>query len=171
MVDVELLPKVAGGAGVVGPVVLPAPPSVGAEVDEEVVVVVVAAPLVVGSVMLTFSEPHPTVTAPMPTTTPAPATAASTLSFRCCNFTSDPGPDPCSGADRQNGNGQTTTPPLEHSDECSPKVVTQVVDVMIAKRGYVSIWPYERIATGGDAIPLTYLTVMITEYRIAVCRC
>src|SRR5271165_6735905 len=97
---VGVMPKMVGDPGVVGPVVLPAPPMRGPEVVEVVVVVVVVVtPLVVGSVMLILWLPHATVIAAIVTTTPAPATAATTLSFCCCNFTSGLGRDPCSVAD------------------------------------------------------------------------
>jgi hypothetical protein len=101
---------VGGPAGVVGVVVFPAPPSLGGEVDEEVVGVG-AAPLVVGSVRLACTVPQATVTAPIVTRTPAPTTAPSILIFGCCDFTSC---DPCfwRRMDR-NGNGPTAAPPLD----------------------------------------------------------
>ena len=82
------MPKLVGPAGVVGSVVLPAPPSLGPDVVVVVVVVVapvvdvVVVPPVVGSVMVILSLPHATVTAAIVTTTPAHATAAAVLSIR-----------------------------------------------------------------------------------------
>jgi hypothetical protein len=98
-----LPPSDAGAAGVVWTVVLPAPPIAGpdavedeldAAVELSVALVVrgdgyVGAGASVGSAVLACLPPQATVIAPIDTSTPAPATAATTLSLRCCDFTSD----------------------------------------------------------------------------------
>ncbi|MCW2649055.1 MAG: hypothetical protein QOE41_4165 [Mycobacterium sp.] len=93
VVDVVAVPAKLGGAdGVVGPVVLPAPPSVGGAVDVDVDVVVVGVVVAGSAVVFGCWPPQATVIAPIVTATPAPTTAPSALSFRCCEFTSSPLP-------------------------------------------------------------------------------
>lgn len=94
LVFVELLPSDGGDAGVVGMVVFPAPPSGGAGGRDEVVVVVVVVDVVLSpaaaGVCGVTSVGWPTqaiVTTLIATITPAPASAASTLSRRSCTFT------------------------------------------------------------------------------------
>jgi hypothetical protein len=93
VVDVVAVPaKLGGGDGVVGPVVLPAPPSAGGAVDEEVDVVVVDVLVAGSAVVFGCWPPQATVIALIVTTTPTPTAAPSALSFRCCEFTSSPLP-------------------------------------------------------------------------------
>lgn len=85
--DVELLPMVAGPAGVLGIAVLPAPPRVGGEVDVEVGVVGFGV-----SAVLVWVPLHATVTAVIVTSTPTPATAAATFVPRCRDVNPTPVP-------------------------------------------------------------------------------
>lgn len=89
VVDVVAVPaKLGGGDGVVGPVVLPAPPIAGGAVDVDVDVVVVGVVLAGAAIVFGCWPPQATVIALIVTTTPAPTTAPSALSLRCCEFTS-----------------------------------------------------------------------------------
>jgi hypothetical protein len=86
VVDVVATPSLGWVAAVVGPVVLPAPPRVGALAVVVVVVVVV----VVGAAMVVGAPQQATLIAASPASTPSPAPPVSTVNLVRLDFTPTP---------------------------------------------------------------------------------